>query len=84
MLTAGAVDEANADVFDQLIESWRSQEAAEIEAIVMSDVATWACEREQISVRIDLIDEQSSEADMALEDLRSELRVAREHLRGAS
>lgn len=84
MLAAGAVDEANADVFDELIESWRSQEAAEIEAVALSRVTMWSCEREQISARIELLDEQSRVADAAVAQLRSELRAAQQHLRGAS
>ncbi len=83
MLAAGALDEANADVFDALIESWRSREAAEIEAAAGSQVTTWSCEHEQLSAQIELIDEESGADDAVLAELRSELRAAQQHLRGA-
>ncbi len=84
LLAAGAVDEGNGEVFDQLVEAWRGREDAVLQARTAARLELLRAQQQSVIASLAELDEQCAAGQQGVHQLRQELQWASEQLRGVS
>lgn len=82
LLSAGALDEGNGEVFDALIESRAAQECAVLRSAARAELAGYEVQAARLKDDIAAIDDRLVEARDRAEALKADLALAKASLRG--